>query len=126
MSASFDVPLGRVVNRRGNGSTFGDVVRGNGNHQCSAELNAYKRKFSVNVQSHYLKASFLTLQARDIDSNALRNVVQTNAKGSHKANTADLTLHNIRVILIQIHFDRMETGVKIPAQQFVRQQLSSA
>lgn len=47
-------------------------MRGNGNHQCSSELKA--------------------LQARDIDSNALRNVVQTDAKSGDESDTADLTL----------------------------------
>jgi hypothetical protein len=61
-----------VVNRRGDGSTFGDVVRGNGNHQGSSELNAF--------------------QARDVDSNALRNVVQADAERGDKTDATDLTL----------------------------------
>jgi hypothetical protein len=47
-------------------------VRGNGNHERSSELKA--------------------LQARDIDSNTLGNVVQTDAKSGDKSDTADLTL----------------------------------
>lgn len=47
-------------------------MRGNGNHERSSELKA--------------------LQARDIDSNTLGNVVQTDAKSGDKSDTADLTL----------------------------------
>jgi hypothetical protein len=80
-------------------------VRGNGNHERSSELKAYKRKFSVNVQkSPKTSIIFLTLQARDIDSNTLGNVVQTDAKSGDKSDTADLTLQNTSVILIKVYY----------------------